>query len=71
LASCWRDEAISQRHRLWGFNCPAVDIDFLMIEYDQGKPAACVSRLYEIRGRELDQYLEAMLRTAYPPGHGG
>lgn len=33
---------ISERHRQWGLNCPAVDIDFLMVEYDQGKPVAIV-----------------------------
>jgi hypothetical protein len=38
----WRDEEISERHRQWGFNCPAVDIDFLMVEYDVGRPAAVV-----------------------------
>ena len=38
----WRDEAISRRHRDWGFDCPAVDIDFLLIEYDKGEPVALV-----------------------------
>lgn len=38
----WRDEAISRRHRLYGFDCPALDIDFLMIEYDRGKPVAII-----------------------------
>ncbi len=38
----WRDEAISARHRLWGFDCPAVDIDFLQLEYNHALPAALV-----------------------------
>jgi hypothetical protein len=38
----WRDEALGRRHRKWGYDCPAVDVDFLMIEYDQGKPVALV-----------------------------
>ena len=38
----WRDEALSRRHRRWGWDCPAVDIDFLMIEYDRGKALALV-----------------------------
>lgn len=38
----WRDEAISLRHRQWGFNCPAVDLDFVMVEYDSGKVCAIV-----------------------------
>ncbi len=38
----WRDQEISKRHREWGFNCPAVDLDFVMLEYNHGKPAALV-----------------------------
>ena len=38
----WRDEALSGRHREWGFNCPALDLDFVMLEYNHGKPCALV-----------------------------
>ena len=38
----WRDEALSKRHREWGCDCPAVDIDFLLIEYDHAEPKALV-----------------------------
>lgn len=38
----WRDEGISKRHRTWGFNCPAVDLDFLVAEYNMGKPVALI-----------------------------
>jgi hypothetical protein len=38
----WRDQEISHRHRDWGFNCPSVDLDFLMVEYNLGKPVAIV-----------------------------
>jgi hypothetical protein len=38
----WRDAELSERHRLWGWNCPAVDLDFLMAEYNHGKPVAIV-----------------------------
>lgn len=40
--SGWRDEALSLRHREWGFDCPAVDIDFLLIEYDKAEPRALI-----------------------------
>ena len=40
--SGWRDESISKRHREWGFNCPGVDLDFLMVEYNHGLPIAVV-----------------------------
>lgn len=38
----WRDSALSERHGHWGFNCPAVDLDFVMMEYNHGKPSALV-----------------------------
>ena len=40
--SGWRDLALSERHRRWGWDCPAVDLDFLFLEYDQGHPVAIV-----------------------------
>lgn len=40
--SGWRDQEISGRHRRWGFNCPAVDLDFVMVEYNLAKPVALV-----------------------------
>lgn len=38
----WRDEALSRRHRRWGWDCPAVDLDFLFLEYDHGRASAIV-----------------------------
>ena len=38
----WRDESLSLRHRDWGYDCPAVDLDFLLIEYDNAKPKALI-----------------------------
>jgi len=38
----WRNERISRKHREWGWDCPAIDIDFLMLEYDVGKAVALV-----------------------------
>jgi hypothetical protein len=37
----WRDLGLSERHRKWGWNVPAVDIDFYL-EYDNGKPAGLI-----------------------------
>lgn len=45
--SGWRDERISRRHREWGLNCPAVDIDFLMVEYDKAKAVGVVEYKHE------------------------
>lgn len=38
----WRDMEISKRHRSWGTDCPAVDIDFLLLEFDHERPAAII-----------------------------
>ena len=43
----WRDRGISQRHRRWGWDCPAVDLDFLLLEYDRGRAAALVEYKHE------------------------
>ena len=49
----WRDMALSQRHREWGFNCPAVDLDFLVAEYNVGEPVALIEYKHE-RARRPD-----------------
>ena len=33
----FRDESISRRHRMYGFNCPAADLDFLLVEFKDRK----------------------------------
>jgi len=43
----WRDEKISHRHRCWGYDCPAVDIDFMVIEYDRRQACALVDYKHE------------------------
>lgn len=43
----WRDLSLSQRHRKWGWDCPAVDLDFLFLEYDRGKAVAIVEYKHE------------------------
>ena len=41
----WRDPEISGRHRMWGFDCPAADVDW--IEYNHGVPVAMVEYKHE------------------------
>lgn len=43
--SHWRDLALNDRHRMWGWNCPANDLDF--IEYDHGRAVALVEYKHE------------------------
>lgn len=62
----WRDEAISRRHRLYGFDCPAVDIDFLMIEYDRGKPVALIEyKHYHALGPGYEVIPRVLLHPSY------
>lgn len=43
----WRDERISQFHRELGYDYPAVDIDFLLCEFDSGIPVALIEHKHE------------------------
>lgn len=44
----WRDtDRISQRHRMFGYNVPACDLDFPLIEYDKAKAAALIEYKHE------------------------
>jgi len=38
----WRDEWISKRHRTWGYDLPATDIDFILLEYSNQEPVALI-----------------------------
>lgn len=38
----WRDQEISGRHRTWGVNCTAVDLDLVLVEYHLARPVAIV-----------------------------
>ena len=49
----WRDLELSKRHRQWGWDCPALDIDELFLEYDLGKAIALVEYKNE---RAVTQY---------------
>jgi hypothetical protein len=60
----WRDEEISKRHKDWGFNCPAVDLDFLMVEYNHGSPVAVVEyKYYPADKVDLDHATYRALRS--------
>lgn len=51
----WRCQDISDRHRTWGFDCPAVDLDFVMAEYNHGLPVALVEYKHrQARAPNLD-----------------
>ena len=37
-----RDAILSQKHRTWGYNVPAMDVDFLLCEFDNLVPVALI-----------------------------
>jgi len=45
--SNWRDEALSARHRLYGADCPALDLDLLLVEFDRGIPCGIIEYKHE------------------------
>jgi len=49
----WRDQSLSERHRSWGANCPAVDLDFVLIEFHHARPVALVEYKHR-RARPTD-----------------
>lgn len=57
----WRCQDISQRHRLWGWNCPGVDLDFVMAEYNHGLPVAIVE--YKANGAFIPDFNHATYRA--------
>lgn len=57
--SGWRDESISRRHRLWGISCSAVDLDFLLLEFNYQEPVALVEYKHAsatVRGLQSGRY---------------
>ena len=42
-----RDAWLSSRHRTWGYNVPAMDVDFLMVEYDKCVPKGIIDYKHE------------------------
>ena len=65
----WRDLGLSERHREWGWDCPALDIDFLMLEYDNGSPVALIEYKHEYAPKQKIKHpsIKALIRlgTAY------
>lgn len=57
----WRDDRISQRHRDWGFNCPAVDLDFLMVEYNLGLPVGLIE--YKHHAARMPSFIHPTYRA--------
>lgn len=51
----FRCEEISQRHRLWGKNLAAVDLDFPLLEYHHERPAALIEFKYKTNTRLIDE----------------
>ena len=44
----FRDLDLAQRHLAYGDNCPCVDIDYLLVEYNHGIPVALIDYKYHL-----------------------
>jgi hypothetical protein len=65
-----RDEILSAKHRRWGYNVPAVDVDFLLVEYDQAKAKALIEYRHAnghvIRDASIQAITDLADRAALP-----
>jgi len=62
----WRDDRrLNDRHRQWGWDCPAVDIDKLFIEYDTAEPVALVEYKHEYAeiAHSTDASISALIKV--------
>lgn len=50
----WSSEKISERHKYWGYALPAVDLDFVLVEMNGGKPAAVIEHKYMSQCGKVD-----------------
>jgi hypothetical protein len=50
----WRDDDFSQRHRRWGSNCPMLDFDMLVGEYDDCRLVAMIEYKHEFSTNSID-----------------
>jgi hypothetical protein len=51
----FRCEDLSARHRLWGKNLAAVDLDFPLLEYHHERPVALIEFKYKTNTRLIDE----------------
>lgn len=63
-----RDNIISEKHRRWGSNVPAVDIDFLLIEYDRAKVQALIEYRHANGNIRQDASIKAITDLANRAG---
>lgn len=57
-----RDEILSAKHRRWGYNVPATDIDHILCEYDRAIPVALIEHRH-INGSIRNDSNMSCLRT--------
>ena len=51
----WRDQEISKRHRLWGDDLYAVDVDFCMVEYYSRRGVLLVDYKHFVKKESTEQ----------------
>lgn len=70
----WRDKELSERHRVYfGYDCPAVDLDLVLVEYNHAEPSALAEyKLFPFKSlpdlREPNYEALRKLADRYSPG---
>lgn len=59
-----RDDILSAKHRRWGYNLPATDIDFVLCEYDRQIPKALIEHRHINGSTRFDSNMTALHHLA-------
>ena len=59
-----RDDILSAKHRRWGYNLPATDVDFILCEYDHRIPKALIEHRHLNGSVRFDSNMTALARLA-------
>ena len=63
-----RDEILSAKHRRWGYNVPATDIDFILCEYDRQIPVALIEHRHVNGSVRFDSNMNCLHHLANMAG---
>ena len=61
---------LSDRHRLWGFYVPMVNVDFLVIRYDSETPLAVIEYKHIEAEFQEDSNIRALLKLCFEEAPG-
>ena len=63
-----RDDILSAKHRRWGYDVPATDVDFILCEYDRKTPKALIEHRHVNGSVRFDANMTAIHNLANMAG---